>query len=73
MSFFKNEVIGKKGNFFFKNTYNQKTVFRKATFSQNYIQSENSISKNSFFHRDVIGKPYKNPNRNPSYSHPNQS
>ena len=59
--FFKNEVIGKKGNFFSKNTSNQKTVFSKATFFQNYIQSENSISKNTFFHRDVIAKPYKKP------------
>ena len=57
MGFLKNEVTGKKGNFFFKK----------------YVQSENSISKNSFFHGDVIGKPYKNPNRNPSYSHPKHS
>ena len=73
MGFLKMKLRAKKGNYFFKNTYNQKTVFRKATFSQNYIQSENSISKKQLFHSDVIAKPYKNPNRNPSYSHSNHS
>ena len=32
MGFLKNEVTGKKGNFFSKNTYNQKTVFQKTAF-----------------------------------------
>ena len=51
------KLRAKKGNYFFKK----------------YVQSENSISKISFFHSDVIAKPYKNPNRNPFYSHPKQS
>ena len=51
------KLRAKKGNYFFQKI----RTIRKQYF------------KNQLFHSDVIAKPYKNPNRNPSYLHPKQS
>ena len=55
------KLRAKRATFLSKNTYNQKIVFQK----------------NSFFHGEVIGKPYKNFKKcrlfkNPSFSSPQQ-